>query len=280
MSQDEKLQPPAPDALSAPRRLRARPVHGAAMFFAPAVGLLVVFVVWELYVRIADVRRLILPTPSSIFRHVAEEPDFYWRQSQVTVKEAAAGFALALFAALLIAIFMAHSRFVERATVPVVVLLQSTPVAVLAPVFLIWFGFNSWPKILVAAIFAFVPFVINAFTGLRSFDPNVMELMQSVSASRREIFWKLRLPNSLPYLFSAGRICVGLALVGAVIGEMFGGSTGGLGYSARTAQTRLLVDQLWGSIFVLALIGVVFNLLLAVLERKVLRWHSSQRSQL
>ncbi len=275
------LEPPAaavpPGAPSrepppeSPRRLRR-----SAMFVAPIVGIAVVFAVWELYVRVFDISRLTLPTPSSIVVHLVEEPSFYWRHAQVTMLEAFWGYLLALVAALIVATFMAHSRFVERASLPVIVLLQSTPVAVLAPVFLIWFGFSIWPKVLIATVFCYIPFTISEFTGLRSVDPNAYELLRSVSASRVEIFWRLRFPQSLPYLFSAGRLCVGLSLVGAVIGEMFGGSTEGLGNTARVGQTRLLIDQLWGSIFALALIGVLANLLLATVETRVLRWHSSQ----
>jgi NitT/TauT family transport system permease protein len=262
----------------APTRPR-RPFRRMAMLVAPIVGLVVFFGFWEFYVRAADIRPLTLPPPSRILRHVIEEPAFYWEHAQITLKEAALGFWLGFATALVVATFIAHSRFMERATLPVIILIQSTPVAVLAPVFLIWFGFNIWPKVLVAAAFCFVPFVMNAFTGLRSIDENAHELMRSVSASRAEIFWRLRLPHSLPYLFSAARLCLGLSLVGAVIGEMFAGSTGGLGNTARVGQTRLLIDQLWGSIFVLAFLGVAANLVLAVVERRVLRWHSSQQEQ-
>ena len=255
-----------------------RPQHfrRSAMTVAPIVGLVVVFAIWELYVRVFDISRLTLPTPSSILVHLVDEPGFYWRHAQVTLYEAAMGYGLALGVSLLVATFMAHSRFVERASMPVIVLLQSTPVAVLAPVFLIWFGFTPWPKVMVATVFCYIPFTINQFTGLRAVDPNAYELLRSVSASKVEIFRRLRFPQSLPYLFSAGRLCVGLSLVGAVIGEMFGGSTEGLGNTARVGQTRLLIDQLWGSIFVLAFIGVIANLLLAAVEARVLRWHSSQ----
>ena len=245
------------------------------MATAPAIGLVLIFGVWELYVRIWNVRRLTLPTPSSILLHVIESPGFYWQQSRITLREAAIGLGIGFTAAMIVATLMAHSRFIERATMPVIVLLQAMPVAVLAPVFLIWFGFNVWPKVLVAALFTFIPFAFNAFTGLRSVDPNVLELMRSVSASRRSIFVKLRLPHSLPFLFSAGRICIGLALVGAVVGEMFAGSTAGLGYT-RASPRRLLIDQLWGSIFVLAFIGVTFNLILSAIESRVLRWQNTQ----
>lgn len=254
-----------------PQRLRR-----SAMFGAPVAGIVVVFGIWEFYVRVFDISRLTLPTPTSIVVHLTEESGFYWRHAQVTLLEAAMGYGLALGVALIVSTFMAHSRFVERASMPVIVLLQCTPVAVLAPVFLIWFGFSVWPKVLVATMICYIPFTINEFTGLRSVDPNAYELLRSVSASKTEIFRKLRFPQSLPYLFSAGRLCVGLSLIGAVIGEMFGGSTEGLGNTARVGQTRLLIDQLWASIFALAVIGVIGYLLLAAVEARVLRWHSSQ----
>lgn len=243
---------------------------------APVTGLFVVFVGWELYVRIAGLRPLTLPRPSDVLSHVVENPGFYWRNGLVTGQEALLGFLLAFLAAMIVATFMAHSRFLERAGLPVIVLLQSTPVAVLVPVFLLWFGFSPWTKILTAALFAWIPFVANAMTGLRAIDGDTYDLLRSVDASRWEIYWKLRIPHSLPYLFSAGRICIGLALVGAVVGEFFN-SREGLGNAARVAQSRLLVDQLWGSVFVLAFIGVVAVLVFGAVERRILRWHTSQR---
>ncbi len=130
--------------------------------------------------------------------------------------------------------------------------------------------------VLVAALFAFVPFVSNLFTGLRSVEPATLELLRSVDASRWEVLVRLRLPQCLPNLFAAARICVGLALVGATVGEWLGGATGGLGVQIRTAQARTLIDQLWGSIVTLAVMGVACTLLVGALERVLLRWHSSQ----
>ena len=252
-----------------------RPVRRALLLIAPFAGLTAFFVGWEVYVQVRDLRPLTLPLPSDVIRHVVENPGFYLRNGLVTVQEAFWGFWIAFIAALFVSTWMAHSQFVERATMPVIVLMQSTPVAVLVPIFLLWFGFSSWPKILTAMLFAWVPFVANALIGLRSIDAETHELLRSVNASRWEIYWRLRIPHSLPYLFAAGRICVGLALVGAVVGEFFN-SKEGLGNAARVAQSRLLVDQLWGSVFVLAFIGVAFVLALIAVERRVLRWHSSQ----
>ena len=265
---DEEIAELPPDV---PRR----PLRRAVLLIAPFAGLTAFFVGWEIYVQVRNLRPLTLPLPSDVIRHVVENPGFYSRNGWVTVQEAFWGFLIAFVAALLVATGMAHSKFVERATMPVIVLMQSTPVAVLVPIFLLWFGFSSWPKILTAMLFAWVPFVANALVGLRSIDEETHELLRSVNASRWEIYWRLRIPHSLPYLFAAGRICVGLALVGAVVGEFFN-SKDGLGNAARVAQSRLLVDQLWGSVFVLAFIGVAFVLLLIAVEKRVLRWHASQ----
>ncbi len=255
------------------------PKRRVSRFFltiAPALGLATVFLGWEAYVRIMDLRPLTLPRPSNIAIHVFDNPGFYWDNGVVTLREAAIGFVLAFVAAVLVASVMAHSRFMERAGLPVIVLIQSTPIAVLVPVFLLWFGFSPWPKILTAALFAWIPFVANALTGLRAIDPDMHELLRSADASSWEIFWRLRIPHALPYLFSAGRICIGLSLVGAVIGEFFNSSEG-LGNAARVGQSQpALNEQLWGSVFVLAFVGVVAVLMLAGVERRVLRWHPSQ----
>ena len=271
-------QPPRPADTSTgetPPEVPRRPVRRALLWIAPFAGLTIFFVGWEMYVHIRNLRPLTLPLPSDVIRHVVENPGFYAQNGWVTVQEAFWGFLIAFAAALFVATWMAHSQFVERATTPVIVLMQSTPVAVLVPIFLLWFGFSPWPKILTAMLFAWVPFVANALIGLRSIDEDTHELLRSVNASRWEVYWRLRFPHSLPYLFAAGRICVGLALVGAVVGEFFN-SRDGLGNAARVAQSRLLVEQLWGSVFVLAFIGVFFVLLLIAVEKRVLRWHASQ----
>ena len=261
----DDLPPPEPT-----HRLRR-----TLLLIAPFTGLTTFFLGWELYVRWKDLRPLTLPLPSDVLRHILDNPGFYWENGLVTVQEAFWGYWMAFFLAVFVASLMAHSRFVERATMPVIVVLQSTPVAVLVPIFLLWFGFSPWPKILTAMLFAWIPFVANALTGLRAIDEETHELLRSVNASRWQIYWRLRVPHSLPYLFSAGRICIGLSLVGAVVGEFFN-SKEGLGNAARVAQSRLLVNQLWGSVFVLAFIGVASVLILTAVERRVLRWHSSQ----
>jgi len=255
-----------------------RPGRRVALVLAPVVGVLLFFGFWEGAVRFFDVRHFVLPTPSSIVTHMAEDPAYYVRNGKTTVWEAFLGFTLALVLALACATVMAHSRFVERAVLPLAVLVQVTPIIAYAPAIVIWLGFGLRPILVISSLVCFVPFLVNAVTGFRSIDPATHELLRSVDASRREVFFRLRVPHSLPYLFSAARIAVGLALIGAVLGEFFAGSTQGLGHSVKQAQANGLrqVDQLWGSIFALALVGVVAMLLISGVERVVLRWHSSQ----
>jgi NitT/TauT family transport system permease protein len=159
---------------------------------------------------------------------------------------------------------------------PLAVLIQVTPLIAYAPALVIWLGFGLKPILVGTALVCFVPFLFNAVTGFRSIDPATHELLRSVDASKREVFVRLRVPHSLPYLFSAGRIAIGLALIGAVLTEFFAGVDQGLGWAIKVAQARNLTLQLWGSIFVLAFLGGVAMVLLGLLERSVLRWHPSQ----
>ncbi|TDT17357.1 NitT/TauT family transport system permease protein [Ilumatobacter fluminis] len=248
-------------------------------FVAPVVGVVGFLAAWQLLVDLFDVERFVLPAPIDIFRHLAGDPGFYVDNAKTTMWEAFLGFAIAMVLALVAATVMAHSRFAERAGLPLAVLIQVTPIIAYAPAVVVWLGFGLKPIIVITTLVCFVPFLINAIAGLRSVDPNLLELARSVDAPRRVIFWRLRLPSSMPFLFSAARIAVGLALIGAVLGEFFAGTTSGLGYAVKTAQARpiQLLDQLWASIFVLGFIGATATLLIAGLERITLHWHQSTR---
>lgn len=245
------------------------------LVMAPFLGIAGLFAIWEVGVRAFNIRRLLLPPPSEVLVHLWQHPGFYAQNARITLGEAVLGIAIAFCAAVPIAAIMAHSRILERAVLPVAMLIQVTPVVALAPAIVIWLGFGLAPKVLISALVCFVPFLMNAVTGFRAIDPATLELLRSVDASQAEVFWRLRVPHSLPYLFSAARISVGLALIGAVIGEWLG-STGGLGYQVRSAQARILIDQLWASIVMLALLGTALTTLLGLAERRLLRWQFNE----
>ena len=252
-------------------------LRAVLMTLAPAIGVVGFLVLWQTTVRLLHIPRYELPAPWDILRHLASDPGYYWTNGRRTAWEATLGFLLALVAGVGGGSLMAHSRFVDRAMQPLAVLVQVTPIIAYAPAIVIWLGFGLEPILFLTSLVCVVPFLLNAVTGLRAVDANVLELARSVDASRREIFWRLRIPSALPYLFTAARISVGLALIGAVLGEFFGGVTKGLGYSVKLAQSRNLPLQLWGSVFVLALVGSLATVAIGALERVLLRWHASQR---
>lgn len=239
----------------------------------PVVAFAVLFGGWEWFVRARDIKALILPAPSDIAAELWSNPGRWWDDALVTGWEALLGFLLAFVVAIVLAVLISHSRTAERALLPVVTMVQVTPVIALAVPLVIWLGFGPAPKILMAALITFVPLVVNAATGFRAVDPATLEVLRSVHASRREIFWKLRVPHSLPYLFSATRVCVGLALIGALVAE-WSGSSQGLGYRMIRAQNQLAITQVWAAVAVLMIMGVVVTALVTLVERRVLRWHA------
>ena len=258
--------------------LRTRRSRGsiARSILAPMVGVVGFLALWQFLVWVFDIKQFELPTPTEILRHLWSDPSFYFENARSTLWEALLGFVLGLVSALVGATIMAHSRFVEQAVLPLAVLIQVTPIIAYAPAVVIWLGFGLKPILLITSLVCFVPFLFNAVTGFRSIEPAAHELLRSVNASRREVFLRLRVPSALPYLFSGARIAVGLALIGAVLGEFFAGVSSGLGYAVKVAQNRNLALQLWGSIYVLAFLGAVAITFISLAERAVLRWHSSQ----
>ncbi len=254
-----------------------RRLWGNLLWTAPIVGVITFLGLWQALIWISGVKRFVLPGPWSIVVHLAGAPGYYLRNARTTVWEATCGFLLAFVFAMAAAVVMARSRYAERAIAPLAVLIQVTPIIAYAPAVVIWLGFGIRPILVITSLVCFVPFLLNGVSGLRSVDPLLIELARSVDATEREVLVRLRFPSALPFLFSAARINVGLALIGAVLGEFFAGVSSGLGYAVRTAQARLLVDQLWGSIFSLAILGSLATLLISVIERLALRWHASQR---
>ncbi len=244
---------------------------------APVIGVVVILGYWQLGIPPFNVQKFVLPKPTDIIRHINSDKTFYWDNARTTLWEAFLGFTIAFVAGMFGATLMAGSRFLERASLPLAVLIQVTPIIAYAPAVVIWRGFGLQPILIITSLVCFVPFLINGLTGLRSVDPNLIELARSVDASWTEVYFRLRIPSALPNVFAAARISVGLALIGAVLGEFFAGVRHGLGYAVKLAQNRNLSLQLWGSVYVLALLGALATLLITVLERFVLHWHSSQR---
>ncbi|MDP6064263.1 MAG: ABC transporter permease [SAR202 cluster bacterium] len=256
-------------------RLRLSIPVSALGYLAPAaMAALVLMVGWELWVRLSDMPVYIVPGPLAVLRRLFGDVGFFAGHGATTLMEAGAGFFLGSLVAVVAATLMAHSRMLERILLPLAVVVKVTPIVAIAPLFVIWFGFGSTPKILIAAIITFFPVMVNANVGLRAVDPGALDLFRSLHASRVEILLKLRAPSSLPYLFAAFRIAVPLSVIGAVVGEWFTGDQG-LGSVIIVAHNDLDTPTLFAAIFSLAIIGVSLTLATFYVEKRMLFWHDS-----
>ena len=265
------------DALAPPRWSGAlRAVAGYVL--PPAVALAIGITFWEVWTRARDISILLVPPPSRVIDRLLDRPGFFLGEGMTTLYEALLGLALGAAAAIAAAVLMAHSRLAERALFPLAILIKVTPVVAVAPLLVIWFGFGLWPKICVAALISFFPFLVNAVTGFRSVNPGAMEFVRSLRASPLQVFVKLRVPSALPYLFAALKVSLPLSLIGAVVAEWFSGDKG-LGLVIFTANYRLDTPTLFAAIAVLAVIGVALNMIASLVERRVLFWHEAFREQ-
>ncbi len=216
----------------------------------------------------------IVPAPSAIIERLLADPNMFVSEGAVTLVESLGGFALGTLVALFGAALMAHSRLIERSLYPLAILVKVTPIIAVAPLFVIWFGFGIAPKIFISALITFFPVLVSGVTGFRSVERGALDFFRSLDASRREIFFMLRVPASMPYLFAAFRVSLPLAIIGAVVGELFSGNSG-LGSVIIVAHSNLDMPTLFAAIFVLSLMGVALTILISVIERKVLFWHES-----
>lgn len=247
---------------------------GLSYVLPPVIALSVAGIAWELWTRLTDVPTYLVPAPSIVMDRLAGDIWYFVGHGAVTLAEALTGFALGTVVALTGAILMTQSRYIERSLLPLAILVKVTPVVAVAPLFVIWFGFGPAPKVLIVALITFFPVLVNAVTGFRSVDRGAMELLRSIRASRREIFLKLRVPSATPYLFSAFRVSVPLAVIGAVIGEWFSADRG-LGSVIVVAHANLDMPTLFSAIFMLSFMGIGLTILLSVIEKRALFWHES-----
>ncbi len=241
----------------------------------PAVaGIGLALTAWEAWVRLRDVKVYLVPAPSRVGERLAADPLFFAEEGLKTLEGALLGFALGTGVALLLASVMAQSRYLERGIFPLAILVKVTPIVAIAPLLTIWFGFGLMPKVFIAALIVFFPIMVNALVGFRSVHPNALALLESLAASRAEVFLRLRLPSSLPYLFAAFRVAIPLSVIGAVVAEWFSGDRG-LGSVIYVANNNLDMPTAFAGISTLALLGVGLFLLLTAIERRVLFWHES-----
>ena len=249
---------------------------GRALWLVPPLVFAVIVGAWEVAVRALQVKAYLLPPPSAVARALLEEPGRFAGAAAVSLEAALGGLTIATLSAFALAAVMAHSRALERALYPPALLLKVTPIVAVYPLLTIWFGFGMWPKMLIVALITFFPTLVNALVGLRSVDPSALDFMHALHASRSRVFWTLRVPSSLPYLFAALRISVPLSLIGAVVAEFLSGASG-MGQVILIANGDFDTAVLFGAVVVLGALGVSLTALVSYVERRVLDWHESSR---
>ena len=245
-----------------------------ALVLPALLGLALLFAAWETWVELKDIKPYIMPAPSAVFERLYQDPWLFIEEGLRTLEASVLGFAAGSCVAITLAVVMSQSRLIERTILPAAILVKVTPIVAVAPLLTIWFGFGLGPKVFIAGLIVFFPIMVNALIGFRSVNPNALALLQSLSASRWEVFWRLRLPSSLPYLFAAFRFSIPLSVIGAVVAEWFSGDRG-LGSVIFIANNNLRMDVAFAGIFTLAVLGVGLFLITAALERRFLFWHES-----
>jgi NitT/TauT family transport system permease protein len=242
--------------------------------FLPTLALLgAVLLGWELAVRLWQVPTYLLPGPSAVAARLVGDPSFFAREGMVTLGEALGGLIIGGVLALGAGLMMAQWRWLERALLPVAVVAKVTPVVVIAPLFVLWFGFGAWPRLLIAALLAFFPILIGAVAGLRSVPTAAREVLLTLDASTVDEALLLRLPSALPQLFAALKVATTLALLGAVVAEWVGGDRG-LGRAILLANSNLDTTTALAGVATIAGLGITMIGTLTLLERRYVFWQS------
>jgi ABC-type nitrate/sulfonate/bicarbonate transport system permease component len=243
----------------------------AKRILAPILLLLGLLAIWELTVRVAGVPGYILPPPSRIATTFVLRFPLLWGHTVVTIAEIALGLLLGGAAGFLLALAIVYVPILEWALHPLIVASQMVPVFAIAPLLIVWLGYGLWPKVVVAALIGFFPMAMNGIDGLRSANAETVDLFRSLGATRWQIFVKLRLPGSLPALFTGWKIGATLSVVGATIGEWIGARRG-LGFLMLQSNALLRTDVVFAAILALAIVGLLLFGVVRIIERWALRW--------
>jgi NitT/TauT family transport system permease protein len=239
----------------------------------PLAAVVGAVVLWYAIVIVFHMPKYILPLPSAVYQRIVEDWTFLMYHSGITLYETLGGFALSVILGIPIAIALVASRTLDRALMPWLILSQTFPKVALAPLIVVWFGLGLVPKLLITFLVAFFPIVISTVVGLRSAEREMLELAESMRATRLQMFWHFRIPLALPNIFAGLKVSVAFAVVGAVIAEWVGASAG-LGYLLMRANANLDTTLLFAVLAALMVIGVVLYYAVEILERVSIPWHA------
>jgi NitT/TauT family transport system permease protein len=255
------------------RRSGSLPRLRLGVWLPPLIAFAALAATWELYARS---HAFVIPTGEAMWGSLRDNPHLYWVNFQTTLREIAVGGGGGILVAFLLAVLMVELPIFERALMPVMIVLMVTPIVAIAPALVVAFGFGTAPKYLVTAIIVFYPMLVNSVAGLRDVDDAVLAVFSTLHANRWDVFRRLRVPSSLPFVFAGLRIAFPLAIVGATVAEFAAaGQQAGLGALIQVAASQANLAVIWASILLLCLLGLVLITALAVIRKQVLFWDNA-----
>lgn len=259
----------APTAASRPSARQIATTVGS--WLLPLGVLAILIAAWEIGVRLDDTPRWFLPRPSQVGAELIDSRSLLWGHTRTTLSEMVLGLGLAFVTGVALAMLIASSRLAERALYPLVVASQAVPIIALAPILIVWFGYGLTPKVVVVVLTCFFPITVAMVGGLRAADRDALDLLRSLGASRWQTLRIVRLPASLPALFSGLRIAAAWSVIGAIVGEWVGASSG-LGYLMTRSASQFQTPRLFAAVVIAAALGIALFALVALLERICLPW--------
>jgi len=234
---------------------------------------------WEAIVRLLGVPTIILPPPSAIVLRLVTSVPTLTADFIQTIQGVLAGFAIGSAAGLLVAILIDRSPFLQRGLLPLGNFVSALPIVGVAPIMVMWFGFDWQSKAAVVVVMTFFPMLVNATAGLVSAGAMERDLMKTYAANYFQTLTTLRLPAAAPFVFNALKINTTLAMIGAIVAEFFGTPTVGMGFRISTEVGHLSIDMVWATIVVAAVAGSLFYAIVALIERRATFWHASYRAR-
>jgi NitT/TauT family transport system permease protein len=239
--------------------------------FESVAGLAIAFVVWEAVVRVFGIPKFILPPPSAVFAVLVDKAVLLAHHTAVTLGGTLASLLIGALVGLLVGLVIGYSPTASRLLFPLLGGFHALPMSAFIPIFTVWFGLGAIPKVLAGILIAFFPVAVNVVTGLRTIEPELLEMMRALRASKVQVFVKVGVPRAVPYFFASLKVAAAGAFIGNVVGEMLASGTG-LGYVLLLATGTLEMPLAFAALTILLVLGIVMFLAFDAIERRVAPW--------
>jgi NitT/TauT family transport system permease protein len=237
----------------------------------PVLSFVLLIIAWEVLIVALKVPEYLVPAPSKFLARLFQSRQLIWTQTLVTAYEVVLGFTAAAVISIPLALLIASVPALERGVYPIIVFFQLIPKIAIAPLFIVWFGFTVFPKVLLTFLLCFFPVLVDSMTGFKSIDPRLLYITRSMGANRWQTFRYIRLPAAMPFIFSGLKVSIVFASTGAIVGE-FVGANSGLGYLLLRGTSYLDTPLIFAALVALSVMGLLFSYIVQGSEQLVMPW--------